>query len=888
MRLGFQTLPWGRRIDDLDHTLAVIVACGYEGVEFGQSHVDIFVRDNGQSKPIGTFRRLKERLEKHNLKLIGFVGGSLEERMAFCGDDRDSYLYVDSWSPAWDKALLTENPFTLALHPHWLMQVRKLRHAEEYLEKYPGNHLKLIVDTAHATIAEDDPVAAATKHIKRLASVHLKDWKPDFGRWSHRYAHGFCLPGEGIILLEKTLEALHQQKFDGWVVMEQDYFEINREQTALACSQWASQFSGKYFRSFSPDVQTVEQLQGKKHSPLFQPSLDERIRQIQLVSQFTLAPVHSAETLYSNITHLVKQLYHAEAVKLWSYNPMTNEICLLSARLDGHLPQDTSVWNTPDKSLTGSVIYDPHVLIHDLWSDHVRSRFNDKDFLKALKTQWMITIPVFNSSNPHHLRYIITIFPSVDLLVKDNRISDRDRFELEHYADIISIWADYRTDEACSAAAGATNHLCGEVKQGVNKFVDALMDHIGKRLNCENVTVWLLDESRTRLLPAGKTEERITWNPDLAKSERCYRIGEDFYTSRTWADREMLFSSHALADSQKIHKSRENPPKSTRRELLTAPLVRRGGEVLGVVRLHNKKPHNLGPASTMFTDDDAAKLDAIIQAALPHLDLLITQQRQAFALTRLAHELHNPLIGIVGAADFLREKLKEHKITDLKSEFGADYIDDIFCYKDLMSRLIQTTNLFGDTIAGLGEPNCQHTELATTVVMPVVKQLRPLLKQYRISEERIHVAQFQGTIPWLTVDRLMFQQVFFNLFVNAIKYHDGAENFRLEVKVSLEGNLKSPDFYVIEVEDDGIGLDEDEKTGDSLFLPGVRGANVTQFKDVTGMGVGLAVVWAVIIAHCGTVEFSSFHKPTRITIRLPGALRHMSPKMIRKMQASAL
>ena len=91
--------------------------------------------------------------------------------------------------------------------------------------------------------------------------------------------------------------------------------------------------------------------------------------------------------------------------------------------------------------------------------------------------------------------------------------------------------------------------------------------------------------------------------------------------------------------------------------------------------------------------------------------------------------------------------------------------------------------------------------------LPVVKQLRPLLKQYRISEERIHVAQFQGTIPWLTVDRLMFQQVFFNLFVNAIKYHDGAENFRLEVKVSLEGNLKSPDFYVIEVEDDGIGLD---------------------------------------------------------------------------------
>jgi len=350
----------------------------------------------------------------------------------------------------------------------------------------------------------------------------------------------------------------------------------------------------------------------------------------------------------------------------------------------------------------------------------------------------------------------------------------------------------------------------------------------------------------------------------------------------------MQFSSHALDDQQKTHKSREKPLDDARRELLTAPLARRGGEVLGVVRLHKKKPHNLGPASTMFTDDDAAKLDAIIQAAIPHLDLLITQRRQAFALTRLAHELHNPLIGIVGAADFLREKLKERKITDLKSEFGADYIEDIFCYQALMSRLIQGANLFGETIAGLSNPNFQRTELATGVVMPVLKQLRPLLKKHHLPEDRIRVAQFQGVIPWLEVDRLMFQQVFFNLFVNAIKYHDAPDNFRLEVKVGVVGNPKNPEFYVIEVEDGGIGLDADEKTGESLFLPGVRGMNVTQFKDAAGMGVGLAVVRAVIATHCGTVEFSSLRNPTRITIRLPGALRHMSPKLLRKLRASDL
>ena len=59
MRLGFQTVVWGRRIDDLDHLLAVLAACGYEGAEFGQSHRDIYVWENGTARPIGTLQCLK-------------------------------------------------------------------------------------------------------------------------------------------------------------------------------------------------------------------------------------------------------------------------------------------------------------------------------------------------------------------------------------------------------------------------------------------------------------------------------------------------------------------------------------------------------------------------------------------------------------------------------------------------------------------------------------------------------------------------------------------------------------------------------------------------------------------------------------------------------------
>ena len=225
-------------------------------------------------------------------------------------------------------------------------------------------------------------------------------------------------------------------------------------------------------------------------------------------------------------------------------------------------------------------------------------------------------------------------------------------------------------------------------------------------------------------------------------------------------------------------------------------------------------------------------------------------------------------MGITGATDFLRERLKARRIIDIKREFGADYIDDILSYQALMSRLVNNVKLFGSIIDEL-KPTFERIELATLVVIPVRNQLKAILKQYRLPDDRIYIPQFQGVIPWLYVDRLMFQQIFFNLFVNAIKYHDGADSFRVNVKVAVEGEPKNPTSYIIEVEDWGIGLDEGDVKGEGLFLPGVRGKYTSQYRDVSGMGIGLAIVRAVIAAHCGTVEFSSPRKPTRVTIRLP-------------------
>lgn len=896
MKIGFESVLWGQRIDDLDHMLSVIKACGYQGVELAQSTQNIYVREEGSPREIGRIENLLKRFEAHGLKLIGLVGGKLDERVEYIGDYRDLFLYIDSWPEKRQAAslLLRENPITLAVHPHWFMPIRRRRHVEELLAKVEvqcGNratYLKVIVDTAHSVIAEDDPVEFTTIHFSRLAAVHLKDWRPDYGRWSHRYPKGFCIPGSdaGIVPVDDVMQRLSDLQYDGWVVLEQDHFAQSRERTALACAKWAQKQGKQWGLRCEPREDTVEQLGANRPPNPFRGEVGA-LNTLEVTRALASSPTTTSTSFYRNSAQTLRTLLKCEYVKLWGFNPEAKYFYLLSAiGISGksvNCRSSLAISNT----IAGRVASTPRVQFHDLSDPSISEFFSDSDFLNKVNSRWMICIPVFNSSNAHHMRMMISLFSDVDY-----RGGER---LLELLAHVVSIWADYLNGEVCSAAAGATNYLCGTVKNGVIPFVDALHDHLKKMFDCENVSIFLKDASRTRLEPVGKCAELLTWGADIPPEDKCYQKGEGL-TGHVWDSREMVFSSHAPNSPGHRGKAKELP-ESDREEVLFAPLARLNGDVLGVIRLRNKRLQPGISASTMFTDDDAAKLDAIIEAALPHLELLLEQRRRAMSLVRLNHEMQNPLNGINGATDFLREKLKRIRgsfpsgITDLKLTLGADYIEDILAYRQLMSRLALNAKLFGDTFDQLS-PDFARCDLATQVVEPVARQLRPLLRKEHLPDA-IFVEAFQGVIPWLYVDKLMMQQVFFNLLTNAIKYFDTRKDFRVEVQVNAIVNNKKPELYQIDVVDWGIGLDNDPQAAQRALLPFVRGSKGVKDKDPGGSGIGLSVVKDVIEKHGGTVEFvpnvlnhnlhqsgvavNPYRKPTRFRITLPAILRNMRP-----------
>ena len=114
----------------------------------------------------------------------------------------------------------------------------------------------------------------------------------------------------------------------------------------------------------------------------------------------------------------------------------------------------------------------------------------------------------------------------------------------------------------------------------------------------------------------------------------------------------------------------------------------------------------------------------------------------------------------------------------------------------------------------------------------------------------------------LAVDSVRMRQVLANLLDNALKYARPGGKVRLRARA--EG-----DSALLEVEDDGIGIPPEDlpRVFDRLY----RG---DRSRSERGLGLGLALVKAIVTAHGGSVAVESEPgRGARFTVRVPGATR---------------
>ena len=233
-KFAIQTIAWGNA--SLDDIMRDVVAVGYDGIELFQHPEEL----GGMSRIVEACRDTRVMGKGTHVQLVGLSAGSFKERCAlvkeYCAltgirtnDQHEApYVYCDEWkSSDLQFARALREGVRVALHPNMYKPVQTLREADEILTANP--FLLFLPDTAHLTIAGDDPVDAIRWYATRLAAVHIKDWREEVGRSFHFYARGFCELGEGLIAFDAILDELARKSYQGWYVVEQDTTSTPRQ-----------------------------------------------------------------------------------------------------------------------------------------------------------------------------------------------------------------------------------------------------------------------------------------------------------------------------------------------------------------------------------------------------------------------------------------------------------------------------------------------------------------------------------------------------------------------------------------------------------------------------------------------------------------------------------
>jgi len=855
LRFAFGTVPYGRRITDIERVFDQIAGAGYEGVEICQapnmignanSHLDV-----------------QKIAAERGLSVLGYVGGTLESRMKFCDESFDGYLVIDDWDTRICEQVMAKG-FRLAYHPHVLHEVATVEDARKrILTKHP--ELLLLPDTGHMGVNGEDMMQLANDSacLKRLAAVHLKDWEPQFGRHSHRYARGFVELGTGD--LKDEIQAL-LQKLTGstfrdelWTIAEVDSCRASVSSTVLACADWLRQQ-----RIGMPEAKKRESI-CEYEKPLADtmptdvecPWTPEA--EIRFCHEVLNAASRDTAGFYQEVADAFSRLLPCIVTEVRVYTPQLQGLELASYSGPDDWNPSPFISVSPDgeaeKNMSHRAVLAQRCLLWDLpHPDFQRPERIEKHGLRQ-----MLAVPVVNSWNAHHVRFLINLFPDIKLT------RDHDPC-FERLADVVSRAADLMLDERCLMAAGEMQYEKAAYSNS-RDFYKSLIRRIQGILGCEGVAIFHVARTRRRLELAATTGTE--WRPDVKDTERHYHKGDGSHTGNVWLANRIFYKRYEPSDVEKRAKSWETVP-SADDDCLMALISRRGSgkPVLGIVRCRNRSEGSRhGPK--MFTDDDAAALDTLLQAALPQLELLLDQEFRQQSLRRLLHEFNVPNNAIRHCVQRVKLELKKSG-RDPHTAFSQDFLGDIWDYTELIGRQLQNADKHGGEIREM-PPSFEATDLYADVIAPSVNHVGGLLKLNGLSPRAIYYASLVA-FPPLWIDRIQFQQVFFNLLSNAIKYGGGAGVFR----VQIDGGIQHEKQFILRFSDFGPGIREEDK--EDIFDPGWRSPDAWE-KNIYGHGLGLPIVRDIIQAHGGTILLAKCKNPTRFVITLPFSLAFGHPSI---------
>lgn len=125
----------------------------------------------------------------------------------------------------------TKTGLRTVFHHHCAGYVETPLEIDQLLALTDPSLVGLVLDMGHYQFGGGDPLEALKKHQSRIWHIHFKDCHPEIAEqarkegWDYFQSVGngvFCELGKGAVDFSSIVAELNLQKYEGWIVVEQD------------------------------------------------------------------------------------------------------------------------------------------------------------------------------------------------------------------------------------------------------------------------------------------------------------------------------------------------------------------------------------------------------------------------------------------------------------------------------------------------------------------------------------------------------------------------------------------------------------------------------------------------------------------------------------------
>ncbi|RYZ35270.1 MAG: HAMP domain-containing histidine kinase [Myxococcaceae bacterium] len=231
----------------------------------------------------------------------------------------------------------------------------------------------------------------------------------------------------------------------------------------------------------------------------------------------------------------------------------------------------------------------------------------------------------------------------------------------------------------------------------------------------------------------------------------------------------------------------------------------------------------------------------LVSEAFDEMAGRITQllRSQKELLANVSHELRTPLSRIRVALDLAAEGDAQ-----TARELLPDITEDLAELERLVQDVLTTSRLelVTEGASGAAPPlRLEHVD-ANALLEKAAARFRTARPQHRLE------VQVDGVLPGLEADPVLLRRVLDNLLDNAGKYSEPGTTVKLLARTEGDGGVQ------VEIRDQGIGIDAEDlaRVGTPFFR-----TDRSRARTTGGVGLGLALVRRIIVAHGGRLTLES-------------------------------